>query len=246
MYIVHFTKYRGIIMQDLIGKRFGNLVVIDKIGSKNRRIHWKCQCDCGKYSEVSTTNLKRGNSTRCSNGCHLIKRYNFKDLSGKRFGKLLVKRKSETKTKTRGVRWVCECDCGKTKELPSNSLTSGNTKSCGCSQYKMLGNIIPTSYINAVKQNAVKRDIEFEVSIEYLESIFTGECVLSGKKIKFNESGYQKDNKKRGNASLDRLDSKIGYIEGNVQWLDKDVNKMKNNKTDKEFIDLCKMIADKN
>lgn len=37
----------------------------------------------------------------------------FIDLTGKRFGKLLVLRKSEKKTTSHGCVWVCKCDCGK-------------------------------------------------------------------------------------------------------------------------------------
>lgn len=33
---------------DLVGKRFGKLVVIKKYGHKYENITWLCQCDCGK------------------------------------------------------------------------------------------------------------------------------------------------------------------------------------------------------
>ena len=41
---------------DLIGQKFGKLSVIEKIGldpnSKNKKIKWKCICDCGKESFI--------------------------------------------------------------------------------------------------------------------------------------------------------------------------------------------------
>lgn len=54
-----------------------------------------------------------------------------KDLTGQRFGKLLV---LECAGKPDGRRycWKCQCDCGNTKIIAGASLTSGNTKSCGC------------------------------------------------------------------------------------------------------------------
>lgn len=58
-----------------------------------------------------------------------------KDLTGLRFGRLVVVRKVETINQgKRGSRsqWLCHCDCGNTKTVIRNSLTSGNTKSCGC------------------------------------------------------------------------------------------------------------------
>lgn len=64
----------------------------------------------------------------------------FVDLSGKRFGKLVViKRHEKNKDDTRrGVFWECECDCGNMTTVGAASLPSGNTKSCGCLQ-KPLG-----------------------------------------------------------------------------------------------------------
>jgi hypothetical protein len=47
-------------------------------------------------------------------------------------------------------------------------------------------------------------------------------------------------------ASLDRIDSSKGYIEGNVQWIHKHINKMKNNFNESYFIEICKKISQKN
>lgn len=47
-------------------------------------------------------------------------------------------------------------------------------------------------------------------------------------------------------ASLDRIDSSKGYIEGNVQWVHKRINKMKLDDSDTEFIEWCRLIADFN
>jgi hypothetical protein len=54
------------------------------------------------------------------------------DLTGKRFGKLTVIEKSETRDSRNSVLWECKCDCGKSCAVITNSLTSGNKKSCGC------------------------------------------------------------------------------------------------------------------
>ena len=39
---------------DLIGQGFGKLIVLEKLGTKNGRVVWKCKCDCGNYTEVTT------------------------------------------------------------------------------------------------------------------------------------------------------------------------------------------------
>lgn len=53
------------------------------------------------------------------------------ELSGERFGRLLVK--SKDKTDARGeIWWLCNCDCGAVKAVRGHKLRSGVTQSCGC------------------------------------------------------------------------------------------------------------------
>lgn len=49
-----------------------------------------------------------------------------------------------------------------------------------------------------------------------------------------------------GTASLDRKDSTRGYHFDNVQWVHKDVNKAKLDFTQQRFIELCKLVTEKN
>ena len=53
------------------------------------------------------------------------------DLTNIRFGKLTAIEKTN-KRKDGCIVWKCQCDCGNIIEIPSRSLKSGNTKSCGC------------------------------------------------------------------------------------------------------------------
>ena len=59
------------------------------------------------------------------------------NLEGQRFGRLLVEGQAG-KTR-RGTLWRCRCDCGNVSELAANTLTSGNSKSCGCGRRKADG-----------------------------------------------------------------------------------------------------------
>lgn len=56
---------------DIIGKRYGRLVVVEKteqkVSKSNRSIVWKCKCDCGEYKLVPTTMLNTGKTKSC--GC---------------------------------------------------------------------------------------------------------------------------------------------------------------------------------
>lgn len=89
---------------NMIGQKYGKLTVIERIGSKNNRSLWKCQCDCGKIINVPRDSLIRGNTQSCgcilSQGENIIaklldeqgikykQQYTFSDLVGKNNTKL--------------------------------------------------------------------------------------------------------------------------------------------------------------
>lgn len=50
---------------------------------------------------------------------------------GDRFGRLVVAKFLRTGKRYTKI-WLCNCDCGKSKEIPYGALTSGATVSCGC------------------------------------------------------------------------------------------------------------------
>jgi len=54
-----------------------------------------------------------------------------KDLTGIRFGKLVVLREWGRNESGR-CRWLCLCDCGKNSVVQAGNLQTGTTKSCGC------------------------------------------------------------------------------------------------------------------
>jgi hypothetical protein len=55
------------------------------------------------------------------------------DLTGKKFGRLLVVSQSTTSSP---LKWNCVCDCGKTSVVEGGKLKSGHTKSCGCLKHE--------------------------------------------------------------------------------------------------------------
>ena len=60
---------------NLLGQRFGRLVVIEAAESNNNKTYWKCKCDCGKTTVVASVDLVTGNTKSC--GClgnHFAKR----------------------------------------------------------------------------------------------------------------------------------------------------------------------------
>src|SRR3990167_6980648 len=51
---------------DLLGKRFGKLIVLIRLPNKANRSYWLCLCDCGKQREASTKRLNNGNIKSCN------------------------------------------------------------------------------------------------------------------------------------------------------------------------------------
>lgn len=60
------------------------------------------------------------------------------DLTGQRFGRLVVI-KQQGFDKNRQAIWLCQCDCGNTKEILGSNLRKGRSKSCGCQQHANVG-----------------------------------------------------------------------------------------------------------
>jgi len=58
----------------------------------------------------------------------------FKDLSGQKFGKLLVIEATNKRNSSGSVLYKCKCGCGNITYVSSGSLRSGHTKSCGCTR----------------------------------------------------------------------------------------------------------------
>lgn len=57
----------------------------------------------------------------------------FKDLTGKRFGRLIVLSVNyKAKFPNQKTTYNCKCDCGKESITSAQNLIKGHTKSCGC------------------------------------------------------------------------------------------------------------------
>jgi hypothetical protein len=169
---------------------------------------------------------------------------------GKTFGDLIPIHLVGYDDKSHAV-FRCVCVCGKEIDVRNHCLSTGNTKSCGCTSRKRGKDHehyrgykdIRHSYWGRVIREAKKRNLEFDITIEYAWDLFVKQgkrCSISGQPIHF---AITNKSKQRATASLDRIDPSKGYIEGNVQWLHKKVNQMKWDLQQKEFIDMCRLIT---
>lgn len=117
--------------EDLTGRRFGNLKVLERAQNRNGRVCWLCRCDCGNEKVVSAHDLKAGKCKTCGGRSHRIST-NMIDLTGKKFGRLTVQYPIKRRDKRGCVYWHCICECGRETDLSENDLRHGNYQSCGC------------------------------------------------------------------------------------------------------------------
>lgn len=135
-------KLREDRLLNLTGQKFDKLTVLCRVEdfvspvNGKRRSRWKCKCDCGNIVYVNGADLVSGNTHSC--GCYKIQRTSethFQDLSGERFGMLLVLKRVEDYVSPENGRarpqFLCQCDCGNQKIIQKDSLMNG-TISCGC------------------------------------------------------------------------------------------------------------------
>lgn len=175
-----------------------------------------------------------------------------KDLTGKTFGKLTVVSYIGSRMYAGKMRrfYLSKCDCGGEIELPGDSMKSGKTSSCGCLRWQMGPHSpkwgghgeISGNYWDHISRGAAKRKYLFDITLKESWDLFLKQnrkCALSGLTLSF---GIAKDEIRT--ASLDRINSKLGYISGNVQWVHKDINRMKQHFEESWFLSLCKTVTD--
>lgn len=140
--------------------------------------------------------------------------------------------------------WLCRCDCGKERVQKRSTLTSGNSTQCmSCAQRNR--DEFPFFIYSKIRENAKKRKIDFDVTQSYLYDLFLSQerrCSFTGWQISFATNVISHSH--RGStASLDRIDSALGYVEGNVRWVHKHINWMKRDHDDPYFLQLCESVT---
>lgn len=146
----------------MIGKKFGRLTITEFAGmyefpSGQKRKSYLCQCECGNEKIVLVSGLRSKQTQSC--GClhKEIMSGRMIDLTGKRFGKLVVT--GERKKIGINYHWLCKCDCGNYKYTNGASLRHGRSKSCGCGQGGVIHGLSsqPGPYNKYLRKDPVKK-----------------------------------------------------------------------------------------
>lgn len=243
--------------KELVGKTFGYLTILE-VFERCKGATLKVKCKCEKEIIKSASRVLTGHCKSC--GCrdfprlHRTKPIHSIIEPNCKYGRLTTISK-ETKKGGSDISaqawWLCKCDCNNIKEIRETHIKYGNVVSCGCMRIGTTNprwkgyNEISTRYYRSIKNGAKKRGFSFNITYkdmwdQYLKQ--NKKCALSGLPIYFSKrSGCLKD----GNASLDRIDSSKGYESDNIQWLEKRLNTMKMDCSQKDFIDFCYLIVDR-
>lgn len=127
----------GSIAENLKGRRFGMLKVLERAENKNDRVRWFCKCECGNTCIVTAHELKAKKTTSC--GCYVPDRK--KDITNKTFERLTALYPTGKRDGKGSVYWHCRCTCKNELDVTEDGLVHGNYRSCGCRKQEVQSEI---------------------------------------------------------------------------------------------------------
>lgn len=207
--------------------------------------------------------IERNLKGQFEKGCKTRKHF---PVLGKVYGNFTIISEESKLTKDQKVMFEVQCDCGTSQFIRAYFLESGRQTCCkSCShkagykkgleagtiinKHKGIGNLTQTVY-SYIKHNAKRRNIEWsdELSIEYLYNLLilqNKKCALSNMDIDLTEIRTDQGgiDFELMTASLDRINSNGIYEPNNVQWVHKDINRLKWAFDQDYLIEMCTMIV---
>jgi len=146
-----------------------------------------------------------------------------------------IKKNSERK-------WYCSRSCFGKDNVKSlgKYLVTGNVDNLIIKRKDDLSPFRP--FLRRAKARSVKKSEEFNLNLQYLKKVWEdqrGVCSLTGKTMSLKESKAWNPWK----PSLDRIDSSLGYVVGNIRYICCMGNLAKNRWTDDELVEFCRLVS---
>ena len=208
---------------DLTGMTFGRLLVLreaDRHPKDNSR-QWLTMCSCKKITIVQQRSLRDGSRKSC--GCLWDER-NKVDLIGQTFGFLTVVEKSP-RNDGDNITWVCKCHCGVIVTVSTSLLKTGHSRSCGCLQRSIIGNLNKTHGMSKtptyISWKSMLTRCYNENILEYKDYGGRGIKVCDRWRYSFENFYIDMGIRPGLDYSLDRKDVNGNYEPNNCRWLDK-------------------------
>lgn len=242
---------------NLDGQRFGKLVVLKSDATKKGAL---VRCDCGTEFITARSGLRAKNRPPTSSCGKGICRSSSSNLTGKRFGSLVVvKILPDRRGVGKCIFWECLCDCGNTYEVAGASLIKNRANNCGCqtSILQSKSGTLPDNmgHINAIlaqyKAGATKRNLQFLLEDKDFIILIQSDCHYCGAGLSNTRKAKKRSlitgplNPTFRYNGIDRKDSTLNYTLDNCVSACAECNYAKGKRSYDEFIAHAKRIANR-
>ncbi len=227
------------------GDKINSWTITDNIPIKKKKtdqtLFWKVKCDCGTESEVAGYRLRNEDSKSCIK-CSRFNRENPLGLEGTEIDKWKII-KFVGRNNDNGYIFECSCKrCGLIRTFSKHAIQTNKVPTCPQCTPHFHEDTVICQFWRRVANTASRCNREFKVRLDFALNLLKNQenkCALTDLPISFAKTWKEKV---KTTASLDRIDSSIDYSEDNVQWVHKDVNRMKLEFSVKYLRYLCTLI----
>lgn len=150
--------------------------------------------------------------------------HNFRDLTGRKFGRLTVVSFNGRHQKRQGFQWNCSCECGGQKVVFGSDLTCGSVSSCGCLLRETASSVFRTHGLSLTVEHIIWKGMKQRC----LNPKDVGYADYGGRGITICDRWLKFENfiadilaslgPRPDGMSIDRINTDGNYEPGNVRW----------------------------